>query len=204
MRQKNVVPLRCECGKFQGEAELGHRSGRFVCYCDDCQAFATYLGKESRVLDAAGGTEITPVPPARIRLAGGGLELLACVRLTEKGMYRWYTSCCRSPIGNVQNSKMPYVGMISTIFAFKNEEERKASLGEVKARVMGKFARKTPPEGTTDSMSVGAMWWVIQFMVPAFLKRQHRPHPFFQGDAPIVPARVLTASENKMAHTVKV
>ena len=56
-------PIRCRCGKLQGEishAELGTRA---VCYCHDCQAFAHFLGAAEEYFDPLGGTEIVAIAP---------------------------------------------------------------------------------------------------------------------------------------------
>jgi hypothetical protein len=39
------VQLRCKCGHVRGIAqEVARYAGfRFVCYCEDCQAFARFL-----------------------------------------------------------------------------------------------------------------------------------------------------------------
>lgn len=202
MSDTHVIPLVCACGKFQGQARLDASNMRFVCYCDDCQAYARYLGQEERMLDAAGGTEITPVVPARLKLAGGAREHLACVRLSETGMYRWHTSCCRSPVGNTPASHhWPYVGMVASIFRFNDDAERARLLGPVRLRTMGKDARGTPPAGTHPRMPVGGMFIMLKFMIPAFLRRQQRPSPFFvDGDVPLVPPRILTPEENLRLH----
>src|SRR5262249_49832287 len=53
------LPLRCRCGRVRGVAsDVSSSSGfRFVCYCEDCQAFARFLERPD-VLDPAGGTDI--------------------------------------------------------------------------------------------------------------------------------------------------
>jgi hypothetical protein len=54
------LDLRCSCGRVRGIARdvapstINHCS----CYCDDCQAFAHFLGRADAILDAHGGTEI--------------------------------------------------------------------------------------------------------------------------------------------------
>ena len=53
-----------------------------VCYCDDCQAFAHFLGRAADILDPHGGTEIFQMSPARIALTAG-TERLACMRLSS-------------------------------------------------------------------------------------------------------------------------
>jgi len=71
---------------------------RCVCYCRDCQAFAHFLGKVDAILDERGGSEIIQVLPRNLTFTQG-IELLACMRLTEKGLLRWYAACCNTPIG---------------------------------------------------------------------------------------------------------
>lgn len=40
------LQLRCQCGKVQGVLHNVTKSTeRYVCYCDDCQAYARKLGK---------------------------------------------------------------------------------------------------------------------------------------------------------------
>ena len=48
------LEVRCECGKLRGMAtDLEPASvNRAVCYCDDCQSFAHFLGRADDVLDA--------------------------------------------------------------------------------------------------------------------------------------------------------
>jgi hypothetical protein len=80
----------------------------------DCRAFARYLGKSSAVLDQQGGTEVLQVAHSRLRFSRG-LEHLAAVRLSEKGLVRWYAQCCGTPIGNTMvDPKMSFIGLIHT------------------------------------------------------------------------------------------
>jgi hypothetical protein len=52
-----MLKLACQCGYVRGVAtEVAPNSGfRFICYCQDCQAFARFLERPD-VLDRAGGT----------------------------------------------------------------------------------------------------------------------------------------------------
>ena len=93
------LPLRCRCGNVRGVAiEVAPSAGfRFVCYCQDCQVFAHFLERPD-VLDAAGGTDIFQMPTGRVQLSAG-TDAVRCLRLSRK-VFRWYTDCCRTPIGN--------------------------------------------------------------------------------------------------------
>ena len=101
------MQLRCRCGAIQGTVDSRHVYGRAVCYCTDCQAFARYLGSQDQVLNRQGGTEIVAILPAAVHFETG-LDKLACMSLSDKGLLRWYASCCRTPIGNTpRDRKMP-------------------------------------------------------------------------------------------------
>jgi hypothetical protein len=93
-------PLRCRCGHVRGIAgEVSPSTGfRFVCYCTDCQAFPRFLDRAD-VLDGAGGTDIFQLPPGRVKLTAGA-DALRCVNLGNRGVFRWYSDCCRTPIAN--------------------------------------------------------------------------------------------------------
>src|SRR5579863_6166320 len=105
-------PLQCRCGKIQGWVADAHRANRVVCYCRDCQAFARVLGQANLTLDAQGGSDIVQTLPKNVTFTAGA-DALACLRLTDKGMVRWYADCCKTPIGNtLENHKISFVGLL--------------------------------------------------------------------------------------------
>lgn len=105
-------PIQCVCGAVRGQIEGVGVHNRLICYCTDCRAFAHFLGRGREVLDAHGGTEIVQVAQARLRFLQGE-ERLSAVRLSEKGIIRWYAACCKTPIGNTPaDPKVSVIGLI--------------------------------------------------------------------------------------------
>src|SRR6476646_2142775 len=104
------MEIQCECGRFRAELTSFPRNtpGRLACYCDDCQTYAHFLGRAD-LLDAAGGTEVVPAYPAEVKFVAGK-ELLACTRLSPRGMFRWSTTCCNTPIANTMPG-FPWAGI---------------------------------------------------------------------------------------------
>lgn len=181
MTSQTYVSLQCRCGSLQGQALVPAPSVKYriVCLCDDCQAYAHFLGQAGKILDANGGTDISPFPPSHIQLTHGG-ENLRCMRLSPKGMDRWYAGCCNTPIGNtLQSKKTPYVGVVHNIMSFKSAEERNQVLGSITGRVQGKYGIAPLPPGTWQTMSMGLVYRVLHFMLRAMIKKQGRPSPFF-------------------------
>lgn len=106
--------IQCKCGNVRGQLEGKGVHNRLICYCTDCRAFAGFLGRTAEVLDEQGGTEIVQVAQPRLRFLQGE-ERLSAVRLSEKGMVRWYASCCNTPIGNTTiDPKVSFIGLIHT------------------------------------------------------------------------------------------
>lgn len=107
--------LRCACGKLGGSAVGVTPSSvcRVICYCDDCQALARFLGR-SDILDAWGGADIVQLAPSKLRVTGE-LSALQCVRLSAKGMHRWYCGECKTPLGNTLTAGVPFVGLRSLV-----------------------------------------------------------------------------------------
>src|SRR5215831_10649790 len=103
--------LRCRCGKVRGRvADPSPRTvNRVVCYCDDCQAFAHRLGRAD-LLNTQGGSDIVQVAPAALTFVQGQDRIVG-LRLTPKGLYRWHTSCCNTPVGNTLGPAVPFVGI---------------------------------------------------------------------------------------------
>jgi len=105
-------PIQCKCGTVRGQLEGTGVHNRLICYCTDCRAFAGFLGKTAEALDKQGGTEIVQVAQPRLRFLQGE-DRLSAVRLSKKGMVRWYASCCNTPIGNTMaDPKVSFIGLI--------------------------------------------------------------------------------------------
>jgi len=163
------LPLRCRCARVRGVASKIAPSGgfRFVCYCQDCQAFARFLERPD-VLDPAGGTDIFQMPPGRVKFVAGA-DAVRCLRFSSK-VFRWYTDCCRTPIGNTAaGPRFPVVGLIHSFMDYQaNGCSREEVLGARRAS------------------KIFGWWW----------RGLDRPTPLFDEitKAPLSAPRVLTRS----------
>ncbi len=188
------VHLKCRCGKVQGVAKevSPHSGSRVVCYCDDCQAFARFLGREVDVLDEYGGTDIYQLTPAQVSITDGA-EYLRSMRLRPKGLIRWYTGCCNTPIGNTVSAALPFVGMVHNFMDDKGARDK--NLGAVRLYVHGKFAKGTPPvKKLYQGIPLSALPRIIFKMIFAKLRGKTRPNPFFDNEGHPVSEPVLTSS----------
>lgn len=170
------LSLKCACQKLQGTINdlSPNLNQRFVCYCDDCQAYAHYLDRVKEVLDVNGGTEIVTCYPASIQITQG-IDNLACVRLSDDGMFRWYASCCKTPIANTPtNPKIAYAGVPSTITDF-------SGLGPIVARNHGKYGHGTLPAGTSAGAPLRFVLRLLPFIFKGIFKKLHQPSPFFDA-----------------------
>ena len=191
------VPIRCRCGALRGTVHgAGPRRGnRLVCHCDDCQAYAFALPEPEAVVDAHGGTDIYQTSPARVSFEEG-LEHLACLRLREGGLLRWYASCCQTPIANTMaRAGMPFVGLPHC--AMVCEPSRDAVLGPSRAGIFGRFAKDRDRLDAHDRAPLAIMLRLAGMILSARLRGDHQRSPFFDpaSGAPIVVPRVLSADE---------
>jgi hypothetical protein len=168
-----MVSLRCACGEVRGHAEVA-TALRLVCYCDDCQRFARWLGRDD-VQDAQGGTDIIQVAPAMLAF-DQGFDRIAIGRLSPKGLLRSYAGCCRTPTGNlVDQPRMPFVGVPLAFVAPESRGALPASVGGV----MGRFAVGGCPHGAHPKVSARFVARTAATLLGRAIRRQHRPSPFF-------------------------
>src|ERR1700730_9313253 len=136
-------PLQCRCGTLKGYVVHSAGVNRCVCYCSDCQAFAHFLGRPGEILDAQGGTDVVQTRPANV-IFTQGQEALACMRLTPKGLLRWYAACCNTPIGNtLATPKLSFIGLAHTCLETPDNPIYQ-SFGPVRTWVNGASARGDP------------------------------------------------------------
>lgn len=181
---QDTLPLRCECGKLRGTArKLSGRAGtRIICYCVDCQAFARFLGRND-VLDAHGGTDIFQMSPSQLQLDDA--STLTCMRLSEKGMFRWYCGECKTPLGNTMGGRVPFIGLIHNFIDYRGAgTNAEQVLGKPFAYVLTRSAQGTPavrgagiPRVLARSVRLLAGWWLrgAAKQSPLFDPTTHEP-----------------------------
>ena len=195
------VSLRCTCGIVRGVARgvSGSSGNRVICYCDDCQSFAHFLARADEILDTHGGSDIFQMAPARIEISAGS-DRLACMRLTPKGLLRWYSDCCQTPVGNTTpSSQLPFVGLLHSFMDLDaSTGERDAVVGPVRDRVQGRFARGDRSTlDANDKFNPATLFRILPMLLIARLRGLHTPSPFFDsetGETSVTPV-VLGAKE---------
>ena len=140
------LSFACDCGAVTGVLKNAKPADgvRLTCYCQDCQAFVFYLGREDDILDDWGGTDLFQTLPTSFEISTGR-QNLACVMVTGKGVARWYAACCKTPIANTASSaKLPFLG---SFFHIYGSDAREAVIGPSQGHVFAKAAWSRPQSG---------------------------------------------------------
>lgn len=199
--------IECQCGNLKGSLGSVKHYIHCVCYCTDCQAFPRFLGRENEALDDAGGTELIQTTPDNVTFTEGS-DNLACLRLTSKGLMRWYASCCNTPIANTpSNYNMPFVGLVHT--CLRTVSGTSGSLGSslneafgpVRMQVFTKSALGEPKPSSQGLLGCGAQ--AAGLITKARLDGSYKHTPFFHGQSGkcVVTPKILSEQELKRAKT---
>jgi len=189
--------LRCRCGEVR--AVLKNPSPRTVnrvtCYCDDCQAYAHQLGRAD-LLDTHGGTDIVQVAPASLTFLQGQ-DKIAGLRLSPKGLYRWYARCCNTPVGNTVSTSIPFVGLVTQSFAGDRQTPDQL-FGQPVGAILGKYAVGEVPK-QVRGVSFGLVLRTLRLILSWRLGGKTWPHPFFDQAMrqPRYPVMVLTREQRE-------
>ena len=186
------IAFSCGCGKVQLLAtHVAPDAGtRIVCYCKDCQAFAHFLSRSYTILDAQGGTEIFQMPMAYVQVTDG-IDALRCMRLTENGLYRWYTGCCNTPVGNTMGSGMPFIGLIQ--HAIADRSVRDANFGPVRGYIQTRSAvARLADEAAHPDVPFPLLVKIFFKLIIWKIKGLNKPSAFFDEDGqPVVKPYIL-------------
>ncbi len=198
MNHRHDLQLRCRCGNVQGLIQnvTPETTTHAVCLCDDCQAYAAFLGTEG-LLDVNGGTEITQVAHNCIRLLQGTNDV-ACVRLSPKGMHRWYARCCNTPLANTFGPKSVFAGVChACVTTTTDGSPAETAVGPIRERVQGKFGKGELLPGTRPSASLPLILHAGKRLLHWWLTKAYTPSPFFVDGRPCVVPKVLSAEERR-------
>lgn len=167
--------LRCACGTVRGHVSQPGATMNAICYCKDCQAFAHALGDPPGMLDAAGGTRIVATLPLHVHF-DTGVEALACISLSPKGLLRWYAECCRTPIGNTpRDFRIPYVGLVHSCLGRAQAVD--AAFGPATMHLNNRSA--TSDVASTSLANVFGLMRLMTKVAPARLSGRYKVNPFF-------------------------
>jgi hypothetical protein len=167
-----TVKLRCRCGSVQGSVDFSRPSRvRVVCHCGDCAAYARHIGD-------AQATHIVQATPDQVQIMAGN-EHVRCLRLTERGLTRWFTGCCMTPLANTsRHAWMPFVGLMIAVIESQDET------------LLGPAAHANGNHPVPWSTVLRSVWTVLG----GLLRRRYRPNAFFdeQGQ-PIAQPEVIAS-----------
>ena len=193
----NTAKLRCRCGTVTGVVSDASPStlNRVICYCSDCQAFAHYLGRAD-LLNPQGGSDIVQAAPARVTFHSG-TEHIAALKLSDKGPYRFYVDCCKTPIGNLVGPAVPFIGIVAQAFE-GDGRSRDAMLGKPGGGIHGQDAVGSAPPGTRK-VRPRLLARALRLVIGWRLTGRSWPHPFFDrgSSAPRFPVKILSQSERE-------
>lgn len=189
--------LQCRCGKLKGRVSRPEKGVRAVCYCRDCQAYAHFIDEGGSTLDGMGGTDVVATQSRYVSFTSGA-EALACCSLTERGLLRWYASCCNTPIANTpRNFRLPYVGVVHTSLGSATEIE--CSFGPIRTRLNTHSAKGAVR--STKLSQLRALARLVPALMLARITGSYRNTPFFdiQRGVPVSTPKVLTPAERERA-----
>lgn len=185
----DALPLACRCGRLRGRAldVAPAQVNRVVCYCHDCRAFVRWLGRLD-LLDPSGGTDVVQVARANV-VFDDGFDQVRCMRLSETGLFRFYTDCCKTPVGNAI-PRVPFLGLSASFFQVEELAPHTGVAGRVQGRsALGPLTVYSDFQPRMWAHLGGLLlrWWVRGLYGNALFDRERRTLR--------VPLRVLTPAE---------
>lgn len=190
--------VSCSCSTLKGVLRnCSSASGtRIICYCKDCQAGAHALGAE-RLLNPQGGTDIVQTLPTRLEITEGA-EHLSCLRLSPKGLLRWYASCCNTPMFNtLGTNRLRFLGVLSHAI----EKGPEIAFGPVIA-VANVQGAGSVEAGLEEYGRTRALFHILSRHLAALLSRKKSATFFSPDGTPTAVPRVLTLEERRAATPV--
>ncbi|WP_281181494.1 DUF6151 family protein [Veronia pacifica] len=104
-----------------------------------------------------------------------GQEHVHCVRLSPKGMYRWFTACCHTPLAN-SIPGFPFVGVFDHVFNDKQALSNTA--GPVLGAVHTRRAVGPIPESMKERHELTLIAGTLKKLLRWKLHGLTHPNPF--------------------------
>lgn len=145
-------------------------------------------------MDNAGGTEVYQTQPYQVEITSG-LDKLAVLQLAKKGLYRWHTTCCNTPICNTMGTpKVSFMG-----FMVENMTAGQDALGPIllKYKTEQATASVPLPHGSVAKLVLRS----VRNILRSRLNGRWKQNPLFGEDGrPLVKPYVLSEAERVAAY----
>jgi hypothetical protein len=105
-----------------------------------------------------------------------GEDQIAGVKLTARGLHRYYACCCRTPLGNVVSPAIPFVGVAARAFASGGQNPDDV-FGRPIGAIKGEYAiggRSKGSKGIRPTLFARSVYKVLWWK----LTSRTWPHPF--------------------------
>ena len=187
-----TMDFTCACGETTWRVEAPNTGCRILCYCADCQTAARHLGWDH--LNEGGGSDILQVAAHQVMFCGAPLALM---RLSPKGLFRWHTSCCKTPVANTL--PFPHLSFAGILLA--NRTNKNTALPKLHSVVNTIYAQGRPGVPKKDRGMGASVVKIIKRGIVARLSGAWKTTPFFAGPPwkPVAEPRVLTKEERNAA-----
>lgn len=186
--------ISCRCGEVAGEVRNFTRgsTNRGVCYCKDCRGAARWLGCDD-LLDSYGGVDIFQVAQGHVAITRGS-DRLAAMRLSPKGLWRAYTTCCNTPFGNTMSAAMPFVGLPVALVPAERRDELPTPIP------FNEKSALAPVPDVNKWAQAKMIGHFVKLMFGWKLRGMNKPSIYFddQGTSRFAP-RILTLDERREA-----
>jgi hypothetical protein len=106
-----------------------------------------------------------------------GQHHIVGLQLKPNGLYRWYAKCCNTPVGNTLTPRIPFVGLLASVFEPRLDD----AVGAPSGAIFGKCVVGGPPPGSTGT-NLPLVVQVIRRLLGWWLGRRTWPHPFFSRE----------------------
>ncbi len=128
-----------------------------------------------------------------------GSERIIGMRLSPKGLYRWYASCCKTPLGNTVSAAVPFIGLARQAIPDISDTNEQDTIFGRAFPVLGKSAIGPVPAGSLRP-SLRMLARVTRLLLRWKLGGKAWPHPLLRASVGQPPSRsgdALPASNAK-------
>lgn len=137
-----------------------------ICHCDSCVRAQRHFGVEATTRD---GVAVFQTTPNRFSIDTGE-DHLGLARLTPKGTYRWYATCCDTQLGvSSTTPRFAFFSPVQTIF------ETPEAFGAIRTHAYV----PQPGGGTKHVKLMPAVLGLMRRSVAALASGDWRQTPFF-------------------------